>query len=161
SVFRPPTGDRAARRRALAGCGNSARRLSGGAPRPGERIMSLPREAIRAVIRGEHGDPFAVLGPHQGSNGLITVRAFVPDGREAREPGGIRLERGASARPFRPIDPAGLFEGDVHGRWPLAYRLRVVDPHGRAYELEDPYRFPPTLTGYDLHLLAEGTHYRI
>ena len=28
-------------------------------------------------------------------------------------------------------------------------------------EVEDPYRFRPTLSGYDLHLLGEGTHYRI
>ena len=28
-------------------------------------------------------------------------------------------------------------------------------------EIEDPYRFPPTLSGYDLHLLGEGTHFRL
>jgi 1,4-alpha-glucan branching enzyme len=120
--------------------------------------MSLPREIIRAVITGEHGDPFSVLGPHQGSNGLITVRAFLPDAREATV---VPLEPGASPQPLKPLDPAGLWEGDVHGRWPFAYRLRVVDPQGHGYEIEDPYRFPPTLTGYDLHLLGEGTHYRI
>ena len=28
-------------------------------------------------------------------------------------------------------------------------------------ELDDPYRFPPVLTDFDLHLLGEGTHQRI
>src|SRR5262249_15407376 len=28
-------------------------------------------------------------------------------------------------------------------------------------ELEDPYRFPPILSDYDLHLLAEGRHPRL
>ncbi len=45
--------------------------------------MSLPRDVIRALVTGEHGDPFAVLGPHQGPNGTVTVRAFLPDVREA------------------------------------------------------------------------------
>src|SRR6185503_1784144 len=41
------------------------------------------------------------------------------------------------------------------------YRLRLVDGAGRARDIEDPYRFPSTLSDYDLHLLGEGTHYRI
>jgi 1,4-alpha-glucan branching enzyme len=30
-----------------------------------------------------------------------------------------------------------------------------------SVELEDPYRFPPVLTDYDLYLLGEGTHQRV
>jgi 1,4-alpha-glucan branching enzyme len=43
----------------------------------------------------------------------------------------------------------------------FVYRLRVTDAAGRAAEVEDPYRFPPSLTDLDLHLLGEGTHYRL
>ncbi|MGH7369298.1 MAG: 1,4-alpha-glucan branching protein GlgB, partial [Candidatus Methylomirabilaceae bacterium] len=34
----------------------------------------------------------------------------------------------------------------------------VADEGGQIVEIEDPYRFPPTLTDYDLYLMGEGTH---
>ena len=37
----------------------------------------------------------------------------------------------------------------------------MTDREGAVREIEDPYRFPSTLSGYDLHLLGEGTHYRL
>src|SRR6185369_7166193 len=30
---------------------------------------------------------------------------------------------------------------------------------GGGWQEDDPYRFPPVLSDYDLHLLAEGTHH--
>ena len=35
----------------------------------------------------------------------------------------------------------------------------MVAPDGTALDFEDPYRFPPLLSGFDLHLHGEGTHY--
>src|SRR5690606_38949218 len=32
----------------------------------------------------------------------------------------------------------------------------LIDHRGNRHELDDPYRFPPQLTDYDLHLFAEG-----
>ncbi|HET7877062.1 MAG TPA: 1,4-alpha-glucan branching protein GlgB [Methylomirabilota bacterium] len=120
--------------------------------------MSLAPEAIRALVKGEHGDPFALLGPHPGANGTVEVRAFIP---EAREVTVVPAEPGASPLALSPIHPDGLWEAVLPGRWPVVYRLRIVDDQGRSYEAEDPYRFPPTLSDFDLHLLGEGTHYRI
>ncbi|MFM9709709.1 GlgB N-terminal domain-containing protein, partial [Streptomyces galilaeus] len=39
--------------------------------------MHLPEREVRALMRAEHGDPFAVLGPHQTRDGL-QVRALLP-----------------------------------------------------------------------------------
>jgi len=39
--------------------------------------MNLSRETVQALVTGEHGDPFAVLGPHAAADGVI-VRAFLP-----------------------------------------------------------------------------------
>ncbi|HEV8441045.1 MAG TPA: 1,4-alpha-glucan branching protein GlgB [Methylomirabilota bacterium] len=120
--------------------------------------MSLPRDVIHAIVTGDHGDPFAVLGPHPGPDGMVTVRAFLPDVREASV---LPLGPEGASRPLARIHPAGLWEGAVPAGWPFHYRFRIVDGQGHGYEVEDPYRFPPTLTDYDLHLLGEGTHYRI
>jgi 1,4-alpha-glucan branching enzyme len=119
--------------------------------------MSLTRAVIRALVSGDHGDPFGVLGPHPGPNGSVTVRAFLPGAREVS----VVPADSSDARSLERIDPAGLWEGVVPGTWPLSYRLRVSDGHAEGIEIEDPYRFPPALTDYDLHLLSEGTHYRI
>ena len=38
----------------------------------------LPPDTIDALVTGQHGDPFAVLGPHAGREGMVSVRAFLP-----------------------------------------------------------------------------------
>jgi 1,4-alpha-glucan branching enzyme len=45
------------------------------------------------------------------------------------------------------------------GREPLDYRFRVHLWSGAVEILDDPYRFPPLLTDFDLYLHGEGTHY--
>src|SRR5262249_55794 len=105
-----------------------------------------------------HRDPFSVLGPHADGDAAITVRAFLPDAREVAV---VSRETNDPPQPLRRAHPAGLWGATLS--WPLtpADRLRLIDPQGHVSEIEDPYRFPPTLSDYDLHLLAEGTHYRI
>ena len=44
--------------------------------------MKLSAEIIRAIASGQHGDPFAVLGPHRDGQGRATIRAFLPGVRE-------------------------------------------------------------------------------
>ena len=119
---------------------------------------TLPANVIDAVVMGEHGDPFGVLGPHPGPSGVVTVRAFLPEAREA-----VLIPRDSSGptQALSPIHSAGLWEAVCTAAWPFVYRLRIIDAQGHGYEIEDPYRFPPTLTGYDLHLAGEGTHYRL
>jgi 1,4-alpha-glucan branching enzyme len=121
-----------------------------------------PKE-IESVVRGEHGDAFAVLGPHvvDGGDGLaVVVRAFLP-GAEAVNVLPAGAEAGADAQPMARLHPDGLFEALFRGRAaPFPYRLEVVGQHGARSRIEDPYRFPPTLGDYDRHLLGEGTHLR-
>ncbi len=117
--------------------------------------MRLTSDAIQAIVTGQHGDPFSVLGPH--GDGVPVVRAFLPEAREAAVVAAGDANR---AWPLRSIHPAGLWEASLPHP-PGPYRLRVTDGAGRVTEVEDPYRFAPTLSDYDLHLLGEGTHYRI
>ncbi len=67
-------------------------------------------------------------------------------------------------RPMRKIHPQGVFEvlypAPVERDQPIRYQLRVVDRYGRVNTVDDPYRFPPFLTDYDLYLLNEGTHWQ-
>ena len=49
-------------------------------------MPTLQSEDIKAIVRGDHGDPFAVLGPHQvgvGTGTAVAVRVFLPGVRQA------------------------------------------------------------------------------
>src|SRR5438552_15577802 len=119
---------------------------------------ALDAEAIRAVVEGEHGDPFAVLGPHrvQTPNGTaVAVRAIVPGAAAVRV-----LPADAPPSPMERLHPVGFFEAVLSDRRdPFAYRLEVTR-NGHITEIDDPYRFPSLLSDFDRHLLAEGTHHR-
>src|SRR5215468_7625783 len=102
--------------------------------------MTLDEHAIRAVVEGEHGDPFSVLGPHrvQTPDGTaVAVRAIVPGATAVRV-----MPAGAPPTPMERLHPVGFFETVLPDRRePLAYRLEVTR-NGRITEIEDPYRFP-------------------
>lgn len=103
----------------------------------------------RAIIDGVHADPFAYLGCHE-TGGRTVVRAFLPDAHR------VWVIDHAAETELARLDPAGLFEGFPPGPC-LRYRLRAEYATGPV-ELQDPYRFPPLLSDFDLHLLNEGTH---
>jgi 1,4-alpha-glucan branching enzyme len=121
---------------------------------------TLESRAMEAIVRGEHGDPFAVLGPHRvTTNGRVgtAVRAFVPDARAVRLVG---PDVPGAPHEMTRVHTEGLFEVVVSGRAaPFAYRLEVDGVDGKRSTVDDPYRFATTLGDYDRHLLAEGTHY--
>ncbi|MGO4395960.1 1,4-alpha-glucan branching protein GlgB [Variovorax sp. M-6] len=116
----------------------------------------LPEAEVRALMRAEHGDPFAVLGPHQDDEGLW-VRALLP-GAQA-----VAVLHSGSGWPLAQLDRQGdsdLFAALVPASEArLGYRLEV-DWGSHGSMLEDPYRFPPVLGATDVWLLAEGTHLR-
>src|SRR5258708_37927234 len=112
-------------------------------------MSSLTPEAY-AVIEGRHSDPFRYLGPHVENDSSI-VRVFLPDAEEV-----AIIDEEGHENDLQRIHDAGLFEGRL-ANGPRHYRLRAR--YGdRQVELEDPYRFPPILSEFDLYLLGEGTH---
>jgi 1,4-alpha-glucan branching enzyme len=119
--------------------------------------------ALDAVVRGASDDPFAILGRHETTERgapAVIIRTMQPAASQVEL---IRLpSRHAISMTRR--HPDGLFEVTaplegipVHD---FDYRLRIVEPGGRTHEIDDPYRYGQVLTPFDLHLLAEGTHYR-
>ena len=119
--------------------------------------LSASPEALEAIVYGYHGDPFAVLGPHayqqEGVDGLV-VRVFLPQAQEV-----VVLSPAGAETAMQRVHPAGFFECFLpHQSLPYSYRLRYTDYNASTAEVEDPYRFPSTLSDYDEYLLAEGTH---
>ncbi|MBV6431405.1 MAG: 1,4-alpha-glucan branching enzyme GlgB [Bryobacteraceae bacterium] len=109
---------------------------------------------IEAIVSGRHRDPFRILGPHQtqgeGEDPRWEVRAWLPSAVEAS----VVIE--GVAAPMELQHPEGFFSVSLAGRR-RAYRLLVTYGSGNSVEMEDPYRFPPVITDFDIHLHGEGT----
>ena len=115
-------------------------------------MTQLTAEAY-AILEGRHSDPFQYLGPHTES-GKTVVRAFLP---EAQKVDAIGSHGEATA--LTRIHDDGLFAGVLpNGSTIYQLRARFGD---KVVDLDDPYRFPPILTDYDLYLLGEGNHQRL
>jgi 1,4-alpha-glucan branching enzyme len=117
-------------------------------------------EEIEVIVRGEHSDPFHILGIHPVNlNGqpAVAVRAFLPLADQAQ----VVVPSSEHHQAMFRVHPQGFYEAVfVKATELFPYKLRVVDHGGEAREIHDPYSFPPLLSDYDLYLIGEGTHYK-
>ncbi len=78
------------------------------------------------------------------------VRAYLPQAAQVSvNSGGIRY-------PMQKTHPQGFYTA-ILSENPGAYTLELKLWNGNETRMEDPYRFPPLLTSYDLYLHGEGT----
>ena len=121
--------------------------------------MPLSAHDIDKLLKAEHWDPFTVLGPHRTTaqgKPVLVVRAFFPD-----SPSADVLIDGQDPVPMSAGYADGLYEAVLPAHvQPTSYRLRVTDRWGGVTERHDPYAFPNLISDFDLHLFAEGRHYR-
>ena len=111
-------------------------------------------ETYQAIVAGDHGDPFSILGMHEGDDNGLVVRTFQPGARSVE----VVSEDGNSLGELEPVHPEGMFVGPVSVEEQSPYKLRI-DWDGNVVELDDPYRFPPVMGDQDLHLFGEGNHH--
>ncbi|MER2509117.1 MAG: 1,4-alpha-glucan branching enzyme, partial [Amaricoccus sp.] len=110
---------------------------------------------VPAILRGTHGNPFAVLGMQGGAGRPIVVNVFAPPAAEIAV---LDVGSGGRVVELERVHPEGFFSGIVPDRTDrFAYRLEMrAGDH--TWQVEDPYRFPPILGELDEHLLGEGRH---
>src|SRR5947207_6676457 len=113
-------------------------------------------EEMEAIVGGYHGDAFRILGPHpvrkRRGQANWEVRAFLPQAASAS------VVCGEILHPMEKKHPSGFYCATLSGE-PAPYRLRAQLWDGGVMDFDDPYRFPPVLSDFDLHLHAEGTLY--
>ncbi|UQN30236.1 1,4-alpha-glucan branching protein GlgB [Brachybacterium kimchii] len=123
---------------------------TGGTPAP--RAMPVGTHELGAAATGSYHDPHSVLGVHSYDGG-VTVRTLKPLAHEVS----LVLPDG-TVHPMR-HEYDGIWVVAVPRAHLDSYRIRVQwAPEGGSVELEEPYRFLPTLGELDLHLLREGRH---
>ena len=114
-------------------------------------------DSIARLLRGESRTPHGVLGAHpvsfDGAEGVVV---------RARYPGATAAEVLIDGEAYDMTMENALFVAFLRGRaMPLRYQIRVHLAGGAVHELDDPYRFAPTLGDMDLHLFGEGRHLRL
>jgi 1,4-alpha-glucan branching enzyme len=108
---------------------------------------------IERVAAGHHHDPHSILGAHSSADGVV-IRALRPLATSVT----VVLDDG---RRFPMAHVAqGVFEVSLPEEKVPDYRIAVsYSPDGGdETEFDDPYRYLPTLTEFDLHLISEGRH---
>ncbi len=111
----------------------------------------LDLDTLEALVRAEHGDPFAVLGPHTEGECTL-IRAYLPAALKVEV---IDAESGELLGEMQPGATPGLFTLQLDHRPAYRYRIHWADA---VQETEDPYAFGPLLGEMDLYLFAEGNH---
>ena len=113
--------------------------------------VALDPGIAELLMHARHGDPFAVLGPHETVGGWV-IRAVLPEARGVQV---LDRTQQSVLGSLQRIHPDGLFAGTIRQRTP--YLLRI-DAGDAIRITEDPYSFPPVLGDIDVYLLAEGRH---
>jgi 1,4-alpha-glucan branching enzyme len=115
------------------------------------------RAAVEALLAGNHGDPFAILGPHRHGQGL-SIRVLAPSAETVDV---VDAHSGSVLATLEKLHDSGFFGGLLPAaEQPYDYRLRFKNGEAQ-WEADDPYRFPPVLGDLDIHLMAEGKHRRL
>ncbi|MFE4610479.1 1,4-alpha-glucan branching enzyme [Streptomyces niveus] len=128
------------------------RKGSGGyVVRPAPPLADSDRHRL---LHGSHHDPHGVLGAHPGKGGVVfrTLRPYAKAVTVVGE--GLRAQLHD--------DGDGFFSGVLPWRqvpqYTLLVRYGATDGEVDEVEVQDPYRFLPTLGDLDLHLIGEGRH---
>src|SRR5215469_4413393 len=121
-------------------------------------VAGLPSDEVKNFVAGTHSDPFRVLGPHSVGDDL-EIRVFRPDACTIE----IVLDEHAG-KPIaaEQIQQDGFFCATLPGATrDFTYRLRITKRDGSEQVLRDPYQYGAIMGEVDLHLFAEGQHWKI
>ncbi|MEX1079020.1 MAG: 1,4-alpha-glucan branching protein GlgB [Homoserinimonas sp.] len=113
-------------------------------------LPPLDGDLVAAVAQGRHSQPHSVLGIHELEAGHV-IRAVRPLASE------VTAKLGDGSRITLTHLADGLWQGTASGG-PQPYTLEALYNDGPAWEVDDPYRFPPTVGDLDLYLFGEGRH---
>lgn len=125
---------------------------------------TLEAGALHALLKAQHGDPFAILGLHILGARQV-VRVFRPDAESVRI---LPSENVPKAKRWKPVELSkthedGLFEVLIENlEAPLRYTLAVTHKSGEEGQpFADPYTFERIFSAFDAHLFAEGQHWNL
>jgi len=122
------------------------------------QVAGLPPDEVESFVGGTHSDPFRILGPHSiGAD--LEIRVFRPDAKKIDI---VSPKLGSGPITAEKIQRDGFFCATVsEATRDLDYQLRITTWDGSESLTRDPYQYGPIMGEVDLHLFAEGQHWKI
>jgi 1,4-alpha-glucan branching enzyme len=118
-------------------------------------MAEIHPDAIQNLMNADHGDPFGLLGPHPAGESAVSIRAFHPTAKTLD----VVNKQTGELTPMTRLHDGGFFEVTIpEAKDQFHYRYHATLHDGGEESFEDPYRFAPILTDFDLYLLNEGRH---
>jgi 1,4-alpha-glucan branching enzyme len=121
----------------------------------------INNDAIEAIIRTDHNDPFKILGAHEATfkgKKCVVVRGFLPDAERVEV---VDIKTGEAFK-MNKLHDAGFFEAIIKSRKEtFAYRLKTYYPNGASSSFFDSYALTPTVGEMDQYLFSEGNHHEL
>ena len=116
---------------------------------------------IEAVVYSEEDEPHKILGAHRVAGGLL-IQAFFPDVKKVYAV--VKVGNDYKEYQMELADEEGFYA--VHILMPIPttkykYHFRIVEKKGVVREIEDPYRFEPTINEDVLKKFNAGICYDI
>jgi 1,4-alpha-glucan branching enzyme len=121
--------------------------------RPEEEELARLREA-------RWHDPHRILGRHAVDHQTCCFRTFLPRAAEAwlLADDGTGTPRREPMSPHRDLPGLFTWTGPM-AACPLHPTVLWAEGSGHALQFVDPYSFPPSISGFDLHLFGQGHHW--
>ncbi len=113
---------------------------------------AVDRSAVEAIVSAAHGDPFAILGPHEVAPGIWDIRVFVPWGDEVEL---LAYHFDDVIAPFQIVHPAGLRIARIEAPERPGYRVRITK-NGFGHVVHDPYLMGSALADYDIAAITHS-----
>lgn len=119
------------------------------------KVEALITQSQMQSIYNHQGDPYAVLGLHPFKDGKI-LRVYHPTALSVTA---VDTWSGASYT-LEAIGQSGFYCAEVPESL-IKPELKIKPQEGEEYTVWDPYSFGPALSEFELHLIAQGTHYQL
>lgn len=115
----------------------------------------LSKEEMQAIINGDHGNVFSVLGIHRDKGSKeVFIRAYHPNTKSIE----LIKNDGTSLGQMSKLDERGFYQINLGQVENFAYKFKIENDLGNTYIQDDPYRFQSNIGDIDVYLFAEGNH---
>lgn len=115
----------------------------------------LSKEEMQAIINGDHGNVFSVLGIHRDKGSKeVFIRAYHPNTKSIE----LIKNDGTSLGQMTKLDERGFYQINLGQLENFAYKFKIENDLGNTYIQDDPYRFQSNIGDIDVYLFSEGNH---
>ncbi|NBX01720.1 1,4-alpha-glucan branching protein GlgB [bacterium] len=119
--------------------------------------MLLSPAELKSLIDGTESCPHRLLGHHSVGGGGTVVRGYFPGAIQCE----ILKKQSKRGLKMTLLHELGLFERTFKEKELFRYQFKVTYSDGTVTQVEDPYRFLPTISEYDLFLFGKGDDHQI